>query len=114
MRDRRSVWERLALLALALVLLRRSPTWTPDQSPAIQRLQEAHMANIRRLAAEGKLVIAGPFLEQPGPGSLAGLYIFRAPSLDAVKELASTDPMVRSGRLVPEIHAWLGPKGLHY
>lgn len=97
-----------------LVLLRRSPAWTPDQSPAIKRLQEAHMANIRRLAAEGKLVIAGPFLEQTGPGSLAGLYIFRAPSLGAVKELAATDPMVRSGRLVPEIYPWLGPKGLHY
>ncbi len=97
-----------------LVLLRRGPGWKPDESPAIQRLQEAHMANIRRLASEGKLVIAGPFLDEPGPGTIAGLYIFRAPSLDAVRELAATDPMVRSGRLVPEIHPWLGPKGLHY
>jgi len=106
--------EHPEMATFYLVLLRRSPAWTPEQTPEVQRLQEAHMAHIRRLAAEGKLVIAGPFLEQTGKGSLAGLYIFRSPSLDAAKELASTDPMVRSGRLVPEIYPWLGPKGLHY
>ena len=97
-----------------LVLLRRGPSWTPDETPDLQRLQEAHMANIRRLAGEGTLVIAGPFLEEAGKGSLAGLYVFRAPSLGVAKELAATDPMVRSGRLLAETYPWLGPKGLHY
>ncbi|HEY8019597.1 MAG TPA: YciI family protein [Thermoanaerobaculia bacterium] len=96
-----------------LVLLRRGPTWTADQTPAVQQLQEGHMANIHRLAAAGKLLVAGPFLEQTGKGALAGLFIFQVASLDEAKAAVATDPMVRSGRLVAEVYPWLGPAGLH-
>jgi uncharacterized protein YciI len=97
-----------------LVLLRRGPAWTAEETPAVKKLQEGHMANIRRLAQEGKLVIAGPFLEQTGAGSLAGLFIFRAGSREEVQALTATDPAIQAGRLVPEILPWLGPKTLHY
>jgi len=63
-------------------LLPRPPPQRADLDgggdPAVVKLQEAHMANIRRLAQAGTLVLAGPFLEQAGPGSLSGLFLFRA------------------------------------
>jgi uncharacterized protein YciI len=97
-----------------LVLLRRGPAWTAEETPAVTKLQEGHMANIRRLAQEGKLILAGPFLEQTGAGSLAGLFLFRAGSREEVQALTATDPAIQAGRLVPEILPWLGPKTLHY
>ncbi|HEV7517500.1 MAG TPA: YciI family protein [Thermoanaerobaculia bacterium] len=106
--------EKVEMTTYYLVLLRRGPAWTAEETPEVKKLQEAHMANIRRLAAAGKLVIAGPFLEQTGPGSLADLFIFRAGSREEVKALTDSDPAVQAGRLVPEILPWLGPKTLHY
>jgi hypothetical protein len=32
-----------------LVLLRRGPVWTPEETPELERLQEAHLANIHHV-----------------------------------------------------------------
>lgn len=53
---------------------------------------EGHMANIDRLAKEGKLVAAGPF---DGGG---GIFIFGAASVAQVKEWVATDPAVKAER----------------
>ena len=106
--------DHVEMTTYYLVLLRRGPTWTAEETPAVVKLQAAHMANIRRLAEAGTLALAGPFLEQTGPGSLSGLFLFRAGSRQEVEALTATDPMVQAGRLVPEILPWLGPKTLHY
>ena len=37
----------------------KGPTWSPDETPEIDALQEAHLANMRRLGEMGKLVING-------------------------------------------------------
>jgi uncharacterized protein len=94
-----------------MVFLRRSPQWTPE-GPGVKELIEAHLANIRRLAQEGKLLLAGPFLEQTGPGSLAGLFVLQAGSTAEAREIAGTDPAVKGGRFTIEVLPWLGPKAL--
>jgi uncharacterized protein YciI len=95
-----------------VALLRRGPQWTATLTPEISKALDGHMANIRRLAAEGKLLLAGPFLEQSGPGTLAGLFVLEAGSMDEAKQLVATDPAVQAGRFVPEVVPWLGPKSL--
>jgi uncharacterized protein YciI len=94
-----------------VAFLRRSPKWTPG-GDGTEELMKGHMANMQRLAKEGTLVLAGPFLEQTGPGSLAGLFFLRAGSLAEAQKLVATDPAVQAGRFTCEIVPWLGPKVL--
>ncbi len=68
-------------------------------------LQMAHMANIDRLAEEGKLVLAGPFLDN---GDLRGLYVFDVKTVEEAEALTATDPAIQSGSLRMELHPWYG------
>jgi uncharacterized protein YciI len=91
-----------------LAFLRRGPRWTAEETPAVTALQERHMAHIREMAATGKLVAAGPFLDG---GELAGIFVFDATPEDA-RRLADQDPAVQAGRLVLEFHGWMAAEGV--
>jgi uncharacterized protein YciI len=89
--------------------LYRGAKWTPEETPETRKIQEGHMANIRRMGAEGKLVIAGPFVDD---GDLRGLYVFRAASAEEAKALVESDPAVKAGRLRFELHPWYAAKNI--
>jgi uncharacterized protein YciI len=80
-----------------------------DQVPEIQELQKAHIANISRLAGLKKLILAGPFGDD---GLLRGIFVFRVSSIGEAQSLCATDPMVKIGRLVVELHRWQVPEGV--
>jgi len=88
--------------------LRRGPKWTAERTPETDKLQAAHMANINAMAKTGKLVIAGPF---ENGGDYAGVFVFKVGSLDEAKALAESDPAIRAGRLVADVHTWLVAQG---
>jgi uncharacterized protein YciI len=73
------------------------------------KIQEGHMANIRRLAEAKKLVVAGPFIEG---GERRGIFLFKVASLAEAQSLADTDPAVIAGRLRIEVHPMDVPAGL--
>jgi uncharacterized protein YciI len=80
-----------------------------DKTPEVQELQKAHLANIKRLAQMKKLVVAGPFGDD---GDLRGIFVFRVGSLAEAQELCATDPMIKIGRLLIELHPWQVPEGV--
>lgn len=91
-----------------MVILSKGPNREQD-STELERLQEGHMENIARLAKDGKLILVGPFLDD---GTLRGIFIFDVATKEEVKKLVDSDPTVKAGRMVYEIHPWLGPKTL--
>lgn len=91
-----------------IALLKRGPN-RPIEPVRARELQAAHMKNIRRMAEEGKLVLAGPFLED---GDLRGIYVFDVATLAEAKALTETDPAVKAGSLVMELKEWYGSAAL--
>lgn len=71
-----------------------------------QTLFKGHMANIQRLAAEGKLVVAGPFGDNSQ--KLEGIFIFNLTKVEDVEPLLKTDPAVAAGLLGYELYRWYG------
>ena len=74
-----------------------------QDSAAAAKIQEGHMANIKRLYNEGKLKVAGPFGDE---GKWIGLFIFDCERKEEVEKLVQTDPAIVAGRLNYEIHPW--------
>ena len=79
------------------------------ETPEVQELQKAHLANINRLAGLKKLIVAGPFGDD---GNLRGIFVFRVGSLQEARDLCATDPMIKIGRLVVELNPWRVPEGV--
>lgn len=68
-------------------------------------LQMAHLRNIIRLSNEGKLLLAGPFMDNESP---RGIYIFNVTSLEEARKLTETDPAIQAGTLEMELRPWYG------
>ncbi|MFL5810254.1 MAG: YciI family protein [Flavisolibacter sp.] len=72
-------------------------------------LLEGHLKNIGRLAKEGKLAIAGPFLDR---SPYAGIFIFNSSDVEEVKTLVQSDPAVKAGMFDIEAYRWYGSAAL--
>jgi uncharacterized protein YciI len=94
-----------------VAFLYRGPSWSAEETPESAKIQEAHLANIQRLADEKKLLLAGPFTDG---GDLRGLFVLDVPTVDEAKALCDTDPAVRAGRLRVELHPWYSAKGITF
>lgn len=91
-----------------LAFLKRGPNQDLDSLKKME-LQAAHMANITRMAEEGKLVLAGPFF---GNDDLRGIYIFDVQSIKEAEDLTNSDPAILEGSLVMELKEWYGSAAL--
>ncbi|MCG2611057.1 YciI family protein [Flavobacterium sp. SM15] len=71
---------------------------------------EGHMANINRLAAEGKLVVAGPFMKNER--NYRGIFIFNCSTVEEAQKLVETDPAVKAKIFEVELTPWYSSAAL--
>ena len=91
-----------------MAFLKRGPNRDQDSTTAAE-LQKAHLKNIMRMAEEGKLVLAGPFLDKE---EVRGIYVFDVPTIEEARKLTETDPAIKAGRLGMELRPWYGSAAL--
>lgn len=91
-----------------MAFLKTGPNPSADSTEAME-LQRAHLSNIRRMAEEEDLIIAGPFLDN---GEIRGIYIFDVRTIEEARKLTETDPAIQSGALEMELHPWYGSAAL--
>lgn len=91
-----------------MVFLTKGPNRSQDSATAA-RIQQMHLANIDRLANEGKVIMAGPTGSKSS--NIAGFLVMNcADSMEAATHI-KTDTAVIAGRLKFEIIPWWTAKG---
>ena len=91
-----------------LVVLKTGPRKVPAGAER-DEMFKGHFANINRLAAEGKLVLAGPL---DGVDGWRGLFVLAVPDIDEARRLVATDPVIVQGEMVAEYHTYYGSAAL--
>jgi len=100
--------DEYGMKTYVMAFLKRGPNSSLD-SVHKGDLQQAHLKNIQNLAEKGKLVLAGPFLDN---GEIRGIYIFDVPTIDEARKLTETDPAIKAGILTMELKPWYGSAAL--
>ena len=96
--------DQYGMSPYVMAFLKRGPNRSQDSLTAA-KLQKAHLENITKMAEEGTLVLAGPFMDD---GDIRGIYIFNVATVEEAKRLTETDPAIKAGRLVMDLHPWYG------
>ena len=94
-----SGWTQAADSYVFVFLHKRTDLPEPPK-PEVDKLMEGHMANINKMAKEGKLLVAGPF---EGGG---GIFIFNTTSRADVNEWLKNDPGIQANRWRLEMLAY--------
>lgn len=100
--------DQYGMKKYVLAFLKRGPVKISDSTERA-KLQMGHMENIQRMADLGKLVLAGPFLDKQ---DIRGIYIFNVETIEEAQQLTETDPAIKAGTLVMELHPWYGSAAL--
>lgn len=97
-------------------VIKRGPKYAEERSEVeAAALQKAHLDRIGEVAAEGKMILAGPFGPQEGVDDpLIGLFLYTVKTREEAEALAASDPAVIAGRLRVEIVEWWGVSGITY
>ncbi len=93
-----------------LVILKTGPKDGEFKDKERDDIFAGHMKNIGRLADEGKLAVAGPFMKNDK--GYRGLYIFNTATIEEAQKIVETDPAVKSGILIPDMTPWYGSASL--
>jgi uncharacterized protein len=100
--------DEYGMKTYVMAFLKSGPVKIQDSTQRTE-LQREHLKNILRLAEDGTLIVAGPFLDNQ---SIRGIFIFNVESVEEARKIAETDPAVKAGTLVLELHPWYGSAAL--
>jgi uncharacterized protein YciI len=91
------------------VILKTGENKTTDKVK-IDSAFKGHLANIGKLAANGKLVVAGPMGKNDK--NYRGIFIFNVKTVAEAQELLKSDPAIQAKLLDAEIYPWYGSAAL--
>ncbi len=100
--------DEYGMRSYVFVVLKTGPTSITDEARR-NEIFAGHFSNIARLSEEGKLVLAGPFIEG---GEKRGMYIFSSATIEDAKAIVQTDPAVAAGIFTPEFTRFYGSAAL--
>lgn len=86
--------------SLVIVFLHHRTDKAELPEAQVKKIMEGHMANIQKMAKEGKLLVAGPF---DGGG---GIFIFNTASQDSVRAWIKADPGIQANRWRVELQPY--------
>lgn len=72
-------------------------------------LQDGHLANLHRLAAEGKLQLAGPLTDG---GTHRGIGVMATEDVEQARQWMAGDPLITAGHLVMVPLPWFAADGI--
>lgn len=93
-----------------MLVILKTGTNTLQDKDKVNSLFRGHMENIGRLAAEGKLVVAGPLGKNDK--TYRGIFILNVKSKEEAQALLATDPAIKERLLDAEIYEWYGSAAL--
>lgn len=102
--------DELGMKNYFLVILKTGSNKTTDKE-LLQNSFRGHMDNIHRLAEEGKLVIAGPFLTK-NVNNYRGIFILNTKTKEETETLLQSDPAIENKIFDVEIYPWYGSAAL--
>jgi uncharacterized protein YciI len=103
--------DEYGMRSYVMVILKTGPndkTLTDETKRA--DIFKGHFSNMRILAEDKKLILAGPFGDPEG--IKRGLYIFNVKTIEEAQELVMTDPAVKAGIFTPEFTPYYGSAAL--
>ena len=101
--------DEYGMKTYVMAFLKKGPDADKFSSEERSEIQKGHMANIQKLSASGKLILAGPFIDGQ---DLRGIFLFDVPTIEEATELTATDPAIMAGVLTMELKAWYGSAAL--
>lgn len=102
--------DKSGMRQYVLAILKTGPKDAEIKGDERAKLFKGHFDNIKRLSAEGKMAVAGPFGKNDK--AFRGLFILAVPTVEEAKSLAETDPTVKAGVFVVEYVPWYGAAAL--
>jgi uncharacterized protein YciI len=92
-----------------LVILKTGPNKI-DRKETVDSLFKGHMENIQRMAAAGKLMVAGPI--KKNDKAYRGIFILNVKTTEEANELLAKDPAIKEKLLEAELFQWYGSAAL--
>ncbi|WMN05926.1 hypothetical protein QYS48_31025 [Marivirga arenosa] len=81
-----------------------------EDKAKVDSLFRGHLDNIGKLAAEGKVVVAGPL--EKNENNYRGIFIFDVSDKEEVAKLLLTDPAIKEDLLAYDLYNWYGSAAL--
>lgn len=97
-------------MKMYIIVILKSGTNTTETKAKTDSLFAGHMANMDKMVALNKLVVAGPMGKNDK--NYRGIFILNTKSMDEAKQLLENDPAIKAKVLEPELYNWYGSAAL--